>query len=500
MAETDALWNGIMHARNLKALRLSYEAEEQSNISMESAASGATDDGNAGSAGSDSMGGQATLPLIPYPPRSRARYVVKRMLRVFSSPVKLQAYGSSVNGFGDNSSDVDVVLVIDDASLVDALGLRGVSGRDLAVGVLKKLQGPLQKQGFQIKEFVSNAMVPILKMCLRLRHEGAIMECECDLSVNNVLPMFNTKLLKAYSDIDHRVVALTQACKSWARARDVHGARDGHLSSYAFTLMAIFYMQVRGALPCLQKCAEEKPLYYDEGSKAYNVSINDSFDSSSIPQTSGIDFSDFLRFFVEEFKWGEWVVSVRTGQCLPLSAYPLLRKPRHHFDTAAWKKFIHIEDPFEIERNLNCVLTAESNAKLQEEMHTASSRSRESPECEGDVRKKSVSISEDIFKLWEEMQKASSRSPEETPECLPEPAECRGDLLGRAAPDVPRSTGRFRRQASACNSECSDDAVGRAAADASRCSRHFRVRFEGGHGAWRKPVIEWLDDSTVSPR
>ena len=40
---------------------------------------------------------------------------------------------------------------------------------------------------------------------------------------------------------------------SWIKVRsEVHGARDGHLSSYSFTLLALFYLQVEHGLPSLQ--------------------------------------------------------------------------------------------------------------------------------------------------------------------------------------------------------------------------------------------------------
>ena len=52
---------------------------------------------------------RAALPTIPYP--VRVQHVIRRVLQAASSVegAEVRAFGSSVNGFGDSSSDVDVV-------------------------------------------------------------------------------------------------------------------------------------------------------------------------------------------------------------------------------------------------------------------------------------------------------------------------------------------------------------------------------------------------------
>ena len=70
--------------------------------------------------------------------------------------------------------------------------------------------------------------------------------------MNNVLPVFNTRLLKAYADLDPVVVKLVKTVKPWAKRAGVQGAPAGNLSSYALTLMVIYFAQIRGALPVLQ--------------------------------------------------------------------------------------------------------------------------------------------------------------------------------------------------------------------------------------------------------
>lgn len=312
--------------------------------------------------------GFETLPYVAYP--ASVDYVIKSVLDALPdvTGVEVRAFGSAVSGFGDETSDVDLVVAGTKSSLVKGLGLEGrITRHGLAPLVLKELRTRLQKRGFRFRTCILGVKTPILKMCTESQLRDRPGDIECDLSVNNLLPVFNTALLKAYSNIDSRSVEVTQVCRRWAKAQGVHGAPLGHLSSYAFTLMVIFYMQVKGALPCLQYRAQMEPKIFKEGGKEYNVAIADRASMAWEPvEEAAITFSGFVRFFCEEFKWGEGVVSVRTGQCLGKKDYPRLQmRPKRGMTLQELDELIHIEDPFDVERNLNCVLDATHNAKLR---------------------------------------------------------------------------------------------------------------------------------------
>jgi len=90
------------------------------------------------------------------------------------------------------------------------------------------------------------AKVPIL----RLRFEGCL---EVDLSCNNRQPLKNTALLACYANMHPAVSRLGRAVKLWAKTAGVCGAADRNLSSYAFTLMVVYFLQVDSQvkLPCL---------------------------------------------------------------------------------------------------------------------------------------------------------------------------------------------------------------------------------------------------------
>lgn len=298
------------------------------------------------------------LPRVrDYPPR--VAEVIAAVEQVVSDIVgaAVHAFGSSVNGFGETTSDIDLVLEATKASLKHALDLgKKVSKRELAPKTLLRLQSRLMQARFEVMERVLGAKVPILK----LRWYGT----ECDLSCNNLLPVFNTRLLKAYADGDPRCIDIVHQFKRWAKDRNCHGAAFGHFSSYSMTLMVIFYMQIRGALPCFQRVApdQSRSIYY-EGSKRYDVTMD--LDASAPNPGADVSFRDFAKFFIDEFQWGKQVVSIRRGERLLADEFPELRM-NFRAETKPYEveQMLHIEDPFDIVRNLNCVLSSGSNQKL----------------------------------------------------------------------------------------------------------------------------------------
>ncbi|KAK3274594.1 UTP:RNA uridylyltransferase [Cymbomonas tetramitiformis] len=60
---------------------------------------------------------------------------------------------------------------------------------------------------------LTHARVPIVKL-VEVHSNVA-----CDICINNMLPLANTKLLKDYAGIDPRLTELVFAVKHWARRR-----------------------------------------------------------------------------------------------------------------------------------------------------------------------------------------------------------------------------------------------------------------------------------------
>lgn len=210
------------------------------------------------------------------------------------------------------------------------------------------------------------ARVPIVKFT------DSITNISCDICFNNRLALQNTRLLSDYSRIDERTQQLGFLIKYWAKRRMINEPYSGTLSSYAYILMVIHFLQTRSPpiLPCLQQLAfnEEKILvidgfncyYYDRIDNLLNFGKNNK-------QSIGELLTAFFRFYACEFDYEGLVISIRTGRYLTKSEKQWDKKsddPRENF-------LLTIEDPFEITHNLGRVVDAAGLKIIQEEFERA---------------------------------------------------------------------------------------------------------------------------------
>mmetsp|Transcript_118110 Transcript_118110/g.252401 ORF Transcript_118110/g.252401 Transcript_118110/m.252401 type:complete len:797 (+) Transcript_118110:128-2518(+) len=263
---------------------------------------------------------------------------------------KLRLFGSVESGFGTRFSDIDATIIREDPPSPD--GEEAQQPQNAAALLLERL-GPLLREHrlFSVEEEILGAKVPILKC----RFDDNL---DVDLSYQNRKALQNTRLLKAYAKIDPRVRDLGIAVKLWARAAKVCGAAQGNLSSYTFTLMVIYFMQIHPdvMLPCLPTSAFEEK----DGEEAnMEKEVEKGLVWSSQCKLSLADLTArFFYFYSAYFMWGQEVVSPRMGV--------------RHFRNdecflklrGRWSVRLHVEDPFLLERNLHCVLGDPEEQKL----------------------------------------------------------------------------------------------------------------------------------------
>lgn len=133
-----------------------------------------------------------------------------------------------MTGFGLNSSDIDICLLIR-PSTVDA--------RLDSLYQLHHIKNHLLKYNVIIESELILAKVPILKF--REGNKGF----EVDLNCNNSVGIYNTHLLYCYSRCDWRVRPLVIMVKLWAQANRINDAKNLTVSSYSWTLMLVHYLQ-----------------------------------------------------------------------------------------------------------------------------------------------------------------------------------------------------------------------------------------------------------------
>eukprot|EP01017_Pseudomicrothorax_dubius_P035372 TRINITY_DN4942_c0_g1_i8.p1 TRINITY_DN4942_c0_g1~~TRINITY_DN4942_c0_g1_i8.p1 ORF type:complete len:255 (+),score=24.80 TRINITY_DN4942_c0_g1_i8:486-1250(+) len=92
-----------------------------------------------------------------------------------------------------------------------------------------------------------------------------------EISINGLISLANTSLLRTYAELDERCWTLGMLIKLWAKKKSISSGKHLFLSSYAYTLMVIAYLQhiTPKVLPSLQKISAEKEqscnvwVYYD---------------------------------------------------------------------------------------------------------------------------------------------------------------------------------------------------------------------------------------------
>ncbi|KAJ3411315.1 hypothetical protein HDV05_002379 [Chytridiales sp. JEL 0842] len=180
-----------------------------------------------------------------HPLRHRLLRQLQNLLnRTFPSSSKLTVhlFGSSANGLGGPSSDVDVTIRIPP----------GFDPSTHPASNVPFLSMLLRNEGMKDVVAITGAKVPLCKFT------DPTTNLKCDLSVGNMLGVHNSRLLQTYCSIHPVSRPLILLVKSWAKERDLNDAGAGTVSSYAWSLMVINFLQRKGMLPALQQVGGKK--------------------------------------------------------------------------------------------------------------------------------------------------------------------------------------------------------------------------------------------------
>jgi DNA polymerase sigma len=214
----------------------------------------------------------------------------------------------------------------------------------------------------------------------------------CDVCYENRLAVYNTRLIHYYTLIDPRVHPLVFFVKAWAKRRGINEAYRGTLSSYAYVLLIVFYLQMQTppVLPCLQR-----PDWLDMTDKgrtgsdkdgqqpARQTHIVDGHDVTFVkeltllpslgftPLTNTSSLGDllvgFFNFFGSQFDFNTSVVSIRTGHMMSR-------------DTVAFSHVMVIEDPFETDHNVGKGVTEDTFGLIRSEFMSAATWLKDHPD------------------------------------------------------------------------------------------------------------------------
>uniref|UniRef100_A0A6A7FM67 Terminal uridylyltransferase 4-like isoform X1 n=1 Tax=Hirondellea gigas TaxID=1518452 RepID=A0A6A7FM67_9CRUS len=257
----------------------------------------------------------------------------------------LHLFGSSANGFGFANSDLDVCITFEENKHREQI--------DQNFLIFDLAQILRRSRQFVDVLPIATAKVPIVKFrCGKTSLEG-------DLSLYNTLALHNTKLLWTYSVIDPRVKVLGYGLKYFAKRCDIGDASRGSLSSYAFTLLLIHFLQQvqPPVVPVLQKLYNKdnpptevqvegwNAWFYSDLKNMYKAWPGYRKNKKSVGEL----WIEMFCYYTEKFNFDDNVVTIRQEE-------PLLRLEK------LWNnRSIAIEDPFDLNHNLGGALSRKMN-------------------------------------------------------------------------------------------------------------------------------------------
>ncbi|CAJ1387734.1 unnamed protein product [Effrenium voratum] len=335
------------------------------------------------------------------------RLRLDKAVREIFPEAEYEFFGSAVNGFETSTSDVDVVVMLDQEK-------RSKSKHSAQVAVEMMGQRLLDMEdewGIYVSDLVVNARVPVLKC-------KSFELVDIDITFNNLLPLYNSRLLKAYASFDERVPKLGRLVKFWAKSRNVNEALEGTLSSYSHCLLLIAYLQREHIVPVLQRNTEGRVEMFDDIHDVYFLDPRRDLHAES-PQwkewmakrpeatLAGL-LVGFFRFLAYQLPAHSQVVSVRFDPDEVLHKEDYFRKMLQRKKSFELCTELPGLDPQAAENEENEELPEELPEEMPEEL----------PEEE-----KEPEEDEELLKTESQLSAPSAASPSLGPEASPTPAE-----------------------------------------------------------------------------
>jgi len=190
------------------------------------------------------------------------------------------------------------------------------------------------------------------------------------LSVHSTTPPRGAALLEECRRRAPQARDLILLVRRWAKDRGLSQVAAGHLPPYAWTLLVVYFLQVGvetgTVLPPVSAFDLFERLSGARDANSENVSTM----TPSSP-SAPVLLKAFFRFFAHEFDWQQELVCPRRGvrsTAARASAAPLAAGSSSQ---EAKQPCVEIEDPFDRTKNWGGGMTAQSLARLREELRRA---------------------------------------------------------------------------------------------------------------------------------
>jgi DNA polymerase sigma len=170
-----------------------------------------------------------------------------------------------------------------------------------------------------------------------------------DLSLNNEIAVRNSQLIAEYIRIFPPMKPLCLVVKHWARTYGIMSAVKHFISSYAYVILIIFYLQRSFIVPNLQVLATKSDLIQGWECK---------FLRNSAPVYCDLPFETLLTGFFEFMCRTDWTQLV---VCISLNSLKTFKMKLAERSCKWQRRHMWIEDPFIPTRNLGDVMQEPAN-------------------------------------------------------------------------------------------------------------------------------------------
>ena len=252
----------------------------------------------------------------------------------------VEPYGSIVNNFLTKNGDIDISIV--------PKNIR----KDEFIKYLKEIEEELIKEkkiAIETNSIYVNSRYALLSIT------DIETNINIDITVHNLLPINNSRLIRLYSLFDQRFHILGLFLKHWVKINNINGAQKGFLSSYALLILIIHFLQnivEPKILPILQEINKEHQEYkYLNGEKEFSTNLYFEEDVDKMKEYMNIvnngnenDLSvtelliQFFEYYAYKYNKNEhYLISIKNGE--------------KKLDKDCEQFVFPIEDPFDVVHN-----------------------------------------------------------------------------------------------------------------------------------------------------
>jgi DNA polymerase sigma len=263
--------------------------------------------------------------------------IVKILSKYGLEDTLVEPYGSIVNNFMTEWGDMDICIVPKDFNSLNNFSEYLNEIKEEAVDIQKVAKFNILEK---YQRFLILKLVDIEK------------NIDLDITVQNILPIQNTKLIRLYSLLDQRFHILGIFLKFWVKKNHIHGAPEKFLSSYALLILIIHYLQniaepkILPILQEIQKTQIEYTYYFEDKEIKTNLYFEENLDkinnymniinNKSENNNSVVELLiGFFHFYAYEYK--HYLISISHSD----------KKQVAEDNTVAFP----LEDPFDINYN-----------------------------------------------------------------------------------------------------------------------------------------------------